>query len=107
MKQQEAVARFLAGERLCILEYRTGKAEVITWRDDSGRRMTAPIVKHAMESSTDAIGVSERVPDDFDIANFRPRKKGEKCVVHIASISVTRGAIQIQAAAIEPLEAGA
>jgi len=107
MKEKDVIQRVMEGERLCVLEYRTGKSETITWRDPSGRRMTAPIVKHAMESKHDAISVSERVPDDFDIANFRPRKKGERVVVHIASLTITRGAIQIQAAAIEPLEPGA
>jgi len=97
----------MSGERLVVLEYRTGKAEVITWRDDSGRIMTAPIVKHAMESATDAVSVSERVPENYDIGSFRARKKGEKCVVHVQSITVVRGAIQIQASAIDSLESGA
>lgn len=94
----QAVQMFKDGHAVVLAEYRSSEASVLEWRDrQSGRAMSAPVLKHVVEFGPKSVQVSERVPDTFNTTNYvSPIKKGERCLVSIFSMDVTKGAISVR-----------
>jgi len=92
----EALAQLQGGVFGAFVEYRMSTAEVINWRDKAtGKAMSAPIVRHTVETATASIAVAERVPDDFNVAAFKPTiKKGAKCFLVMSEYMTERGSVK-------------
>jgi len=93
IKLEEAVKRLSGGEVGAIAEYRFSKAEVMKWRDkESGKPLSAPILRHTVETAGQTIAITERVADDFDVLNYKPQfVKGQKVLVTITELTTVRG----------------
>lgn len=90
---------FESGKPVLIVEYRSSKAERITWRDKTSKAMTsAPMLRHTCEAVDGSCYiVSERVPENFDVDKFQPSMaKGSKAVLLFSSMSTERGITQFQ-----------
>lgn len=107
MTEQEAIKRFLAGDAIRIVEYRSTHAERIEWTDkDTGKAMTAPICRHTVEGGIESIAVGERLPNEADVTKVvSPFKKGDKCVFLYTSVRRDRGNVSGQGT-LEPLAGG-
>jgi hypothetical protein len=111
MTEADAIRRFLGGEPVRIVEYRSTNAQRIKWTDkDTGKALEAPICKHDVEGAPDgrsgvveAISVSERLPEDADVETMKsPFKKGERVVLVYFSQMTLKGAHSAQGR-LEPL----
>ena len=91
---------FEAGVLSCVGEYRMSKAEMINWRDkDSGRAMSAPVLRHTLELNGASIQVQERVPDGTKLEDIHvPLKKGDIVVLRVSEWTVTRGLVSCRGA---------
>jgi len=86
-----------AGSPLVIVEYRSTRTDFIQWRDKTtGKAMSAHLLIHVCECGAVTMNVQERMPDGWDGKQLpaMPIKRGEKCVLHFASWTVNRGAVQ-------------
>jgi len=94
MTKLDLTKAFEAGELVLQMEYRTSKAETITWRDKVSKgTMTAPVLRHTVEGKTGSFAVSERVDEKtFDPAKYVPPfKKGEMVCLRFTSALTERG----------------
>lgn len=101
----QAVSEWKAGNLIALVEYRSSKAEPITWSDrETGRAMKAVTLTHVVENDKTSMIVSERVPETFDYANYVPPfKKGEKVLVQITSVARAKGVTTLYGT-LEPLD---
>jgi hypothetical protein len=93
--RKQATDLFLNGAPVVIVEYRSGQAEQIQWRDkETGKTLTAVITRHTVEAGTRSIAIAgERTEEGFTVGDFRPvAKKGQMCLWHIASFTQSKGA---------------
>lgn len=92
-KKSEIMARIEKGERLIVCEYRSSKLETLNWRDkDTGKSMSAAVVRHTLESGPDSVTVNERTGNDFDAAKWvPPAKKGQMVALHFTEFKTERG----------------
>lgn len=84
----------MAGEMLCLVEYRSTEAAIINWRNkETGRPESMPSITHTVESGNTSIKVRERVQDP----NWKPEgyvspfKKGSIVVLHLESLMREKG----------------
>jgi len=93
MKKAEAIKQWEVGSFLIPVEFRKSIAEVIAWRDKAtGKAMTAPVVRHTVETATATLTVNERVPDDFNVGNFKqPFEKGKRVLLSVTELHQERG----------------
>jgi hypothetical protein len=106
--KDQAVSKFLAGEPIVFVEYRSSKAEVIKWRDKESRRvLTAAVLRHTVETDSGAIVVNERLsaefPDEVAQAQFCEYYKsvfvkGSKVLLHLKSLSTVKGIVMADGA---------
>jgi len=81
------------GTPLALVEYRSGKAETITYRDKTtGRSATMKLITHNVEAGNNAVQIGERVPDEQNLTDWQPPfKKGSQCVLVIESFTKDKG----------------
>ena len=93
MTMKEAQDLFLKGEKILLCDYRFGKAEVINYRDKTdGKAKSFTTVRHTIEIGDASYQVSERVPEGFDAANYKPTiSKGQRCVLLFDRFAVQSG----------------
>jgi len=93
MKLAQAIEQWQQGARLLFGEYRSSKAETINYRDKETRQMTQlKMLRHVVEVGSDSVMVGERVPDNFNPAEYKsPFTRGQKVVVHIDSLLIEKG----------------
>lgn len=84
-----------AGGFVAIGEYRHSKSEMINWRDkQTGRPMTAPVLRHTVEFGDQSVAVSERVPDGMKLEDIKVEfHKGETVVLHIEELTRSMGLV--------------
>lgn len=90
---------FDAGTLMVQLEYRSSKCENISWRDKNPPHATLKgvAVTHSCENNTEAIIISERVPDDFDVKTFAPPfKRGQKVICYFDDVSKNKGVMTLR-----------
>lgn len=106
MKKADVTNAMLAGAFLIVAEYRSGAAEVINWRDkDTGRALSATVLRHVIEVGQHSVTVNERVPEGAKVEDIKfPAKKGDKVLLHLSSMETTKGMISVRGR-IEPIEA--
>lgn len=92
-KKSEIMDRVMRGERVIICEYRSSKMENIAWRDkESGKAMSAAVIRHTLESGPDSVTVNERTAADFDSSKWvAPAKKGQLVALHFTEFKTERG----------------
>lgn len=92
----DATKQWQAGRLVFVVEYRHSTAENINWRDkQSGKAMTAGILRHTVETENSVIIVSERTGQDFNPATYvSPLKKGQKVALWLSSLATERGVTQ-------------
>jgi hypothetical protein len=103
--QDDAIKNFQAGIPCLIVEFRSSKAERITWRDKTTREtMTAPLLRHCVESANGTpYVVNERVDATFDPDAFKQTfVRGSKVFLEYVSSESMRGIIHF-AGTIRPL----
>lgn len=95
MTLSEASKLFLAGGRLLVGEYRSSKAENITWRDkQSGKPMHAATLRHIVECGGDSVVVSDYLPDGQTAEGYKPPfTKGQPVIISVTSIQVDKGLV--------------
>ena len=93
MSKTEVSERVLRGEFLAVGEYRHSRAEMINWRDkQTGRAMSAPVLRHTVEFDSQTIAVSERVPDGTKLEDIHVAfKKGEVVVLLLETMERNLG----------------
>jgi len=93
MTKSELVERVLKGEPLLAVEYRSSKAERISYRDkETKTAQVLVLLSHTVENATGSIRVSERVEDTFDPDKYvAPYEKGARVVLVLQSLQVARG----------------
>lgn len=98
LTNQEAVDLFKAGNVVALGEYRSSKPETIHYRDkESGRAAEFSQLRHTVEFGAESVQVSERVAEDFKPSEYKPPfKKGEKVLVQITAMEVSRGLISVR-----------
>src|ERR1044072_6989131 len=86
-------AEWERGDFIAVGEYRLSKAEMISWRDkQTGRAMTAPMLRHTVEFAAGSVQVAERVPENTRIEDIAvPFRKGERVVVYFSELAQRRG----------------
>ena len=86
-------AEWERGEFIAVGEYRLSKAEMISWRDkQTGRAMTAPMLRHTVEFAAGSVQVAERVPENTRIEDIAvPFRKGERVVVYFSELAQSKG----------------
>lgn len=97
MTEKEFVEQVQAGGLLVLGEYRMSKSEMIAWRDkQTGRPMTAPVLRHTVEFGDMAVAVSERLPDSVtkleDVPAI-PFRKGQRVVLHLDELTRSLGMV--------------
>lgn len=100
MTEKEFMQRARAGEFLAVGEYRHSKKEMINWRDkQTGRPMTAPVLRHTIECGDQSIAVNERLPDSIgkleDVPPV-PWKKGQSIVLLLSGLEREKGLLTAQ-----------
>lgn len=95
MKKGEVAALVMAGGKFLIGEYRSTKVDHINWRDgQTGRALSADIVKHTVEFGNDTIIIQERQPEGFNPVEYRPPyKKGQPVAWFIETLENSKGAL--------------
>lgn len=93
MKKADAVKLWESGAMCVVVEFRRSIAETISWRDKtSGKALTAPVVRHTVESGIATITVNERVADDFNVAAFKPPfEKGARVLLQFTELHTEKG----------------
>jgi len=84
------------GEFIAIGEYRMSKAEEISWRDkQTGRAMSAPILRHTIEFGSLGVSVSERVPEGRKLEDIKVvgLHKGDKVAVYLTELLTQKGMV--------------
>lgn len=106
LTRAQAVEMWRQGKTIFFGEYRSSETETITWRDrQSGKTLTAPVLRHVVEFGNKSVVVSERVPDTFNPAEYSaPAKKGQPVVVDVASMETERGMISVRGALIPVID---
>lgn len=100
MTEKEFLQRARAGEFVTVGEYRHSKKEMINWRDkQTGRPMTAPVLRHTVECGDNSVTVSERLPDT--VQNLEqvppvPWTKGEMVALLFEGLSKEKGLLTAQ-----------
>ena len=86
---------WLKGAFCALGEYRSSKAEMISWRDKaSGRPMSAPMLRHTVEFGEQSVAVSERVPDNTKLEDIKvPFIKGERVFLVVSEYTTTKGLV--------------
>ena len=89
----QAVELFKGGEKVIMCEYRFGKAERVNYRDKAtGKPASFANIRHTVEVGDSSFLVSERVPDDYKVEEFKPRiPKGAKCLLNFDRFMVQSG----------------
>jgi len=105
-KMADLVNDFKNGVPVLIVEYRKGMAETISWRDKaSGKAMTAPVVRHTVETASASVSVAERVEDTFDTSKFvQPFAKGAKVAFYPSEMTTERGQLSARGVIVGILE---
>lgn len=107
MNETTFINRVRAGAVLAVGEYRHSKAEMIAWRDkQTGRAMTAPVLRHTVELGDQSVAVSERVPDSITKLEDLPPvpfKKGQMVVLHVEELTRNLGQFSARGK-LEPFE---
>lgn len=97
MDEKTFLNRTRAGEFLAVGEYRHSKCETINWRDkQTGRAMTAPVLRHTVEFGDQSVAVSERLPDNITKEEEVPPvkwKKGQLVVLRITELTRNLGLV--------------
>lgn len=95
MDESTFLHRVRAGEVLAVGEYRHSKAEMINWRDkQTGKAMTAPVLRHTVEFGDTSVAISEQVPEGMKIEDIKwPWKKGQSVVLHLEEWSRNLGLV--------------
>jgi len=71
MKEQEFQKLASAGNPVVVVEFRSSKAEKITWRDkETKKSLSAPVVRHTVECGEVSVGVGERVDENYDVSKM-------------------------------------
>jgi len=96
IKPEELAKKFQAGFIGFVGEFRFSSAETMKWRDKTtGKAMTAPILRHTVETATATVSITERVEDDFDVKAFVPEfKKGDRVMVELTELENERGSLK-------------
>lgn len=95
MKQAELIKRVLAGEILALGEYRHSKKEMLEWRDkQTGKALSAPILRHTVEFGDVSVAVSERVKDGTKLEDVNwPWVKSQRVVLRVQEIESKLGMV--------------
>jgi len=106
MEKKIAIEKFLAGEPVIILEYRSSKCEQIEWRDkQSKEKMVGVFLRHNCESAAGVpFSVSERVTDKtLTPESYKaPFKRGTPVVLVYRSMITEKGHTSFNGS-LEPL----
>jgi len=106
MKQPDAIKNWLAGVPLMVVEFRKSSAETINWRDKvTGKAMTAPVLKHTVETEKTTLLVNERVDETFDVSSYKSQfVKGAKVLLEFSEWHTEKGQTSCRGKLL-PLEA--
>jgi hypothetical protein len=100
----DAIGLFKKGHQVVVVEYRNSVAETITWRDkESQKAMSAPILRHNVETETGPMVVDERQGEGFRPEDYKaPFKKGQRCLLHFNDMETQRGVLRARGV-LQPL----
>jgi len=95
MDEKTFQSRVRSGEFLAVGEYRHSKSEMLNWRDkQTGRAMSAPILRHTVEFGDSSVAVSERVPEGTKLEDIKiPFVKGELVVLAFEELTRNLGLV--------------
>jgi len=95
MDEKTFQSRVRLGEFLAVGEYRHSKSEMLNWRDkQTGRAMSAPVLRHTVEFGDTSVAVSERVPEGTKLEDIKvPFVKGELVVLQLEELTRNLGLI--------------
>jgi hypothetical protein len=94
LKVADAVERFKAGKLVVMLEYRSGRADSITYRDKLTRQpMVLQKISHSLEFADGTqVTLNERVPDNARLDGWQPPfAKGTRVLVTVSRFVVEKG----------------
>lgn len=93
MTKDKAMSGFLAGELLCIGEYRMSEASIVDYRDKTtGKPASFPSIKHTVEFGRRSVTVQDRAPEGFRVEGFvEPFKKGQHVICHVSDWFLEKG----------------
>jgi len=98
MKESEIAAAVIRGEHLVVGEFRSGKVEVIKYRDKTTRAaMEFSAIRYNVEFAGEAVKVTERVPEGTQvtpeyIAAWKPPfPKGTAVVLRVVTWVTAKG----------------
>lgn len=95
MNEQSFLKRVRAGEFLAVGEYRHSRKEMLNWRDkQTGRAMSAPVLRHTVEFGENSVSVSERVPEGTKLEDISVSwHKGEAVVLRVEEMTRNLGLV--------------
>lgn len=95
MNDSEAMEAVKRGQAVMLCEYRGFSGDVMTWNDKTtGRRKTAPIAVHRLETETESLSITEFLEEDADVDEMEaPFKKGEKCWLLVEALKNEKGTL--------------
>lgn len=93
MTKKTAVELFQQGHPLLVVEYRSGSAEAVKYRDkETGRDAGFDLATHNVEAGNLTLQVSDFLPDGAKITDWvQPFKKGTLCVLRLKSLRTEKG----------------
>jgi len=93
MKQADITKAVLAGEILVVGTYLNGRLDTIKIRNkQTGAMRDAHIARQLIITETDAMPVTEFLPDDVSPSDWKPGfKKGDAVVVRVKGLSMDKG----------------
>jgi len=94
MTKKSAVESWQQGAPLMVVEYRSGQAESMSFRDkETGRQREFSKCSHHVEAGSLSIQVSEFLPDGQSVAGWTaPFKKGTIVLFKVKSLTSEKGA---------------
>jgi hypothetical protein len=90
---KDAAELWRQGAQCLVVEYRNTVAEVIQWRDrETQKMMTAPVLRHNVETQSGPLIVQERTGEGFDAAAYKsPFTKGQRYLLWFSELATQRG----------------
>jgi len=91
--EKDAVAAFLSGQRVALVEYRFGKAETVHYRDkQTGKAAEFTSIRHTVEGPEGSYILTERVADGFKADEWKPEiAKGTRCLLKFSRYMEEKG----------------
>jgi hypothetical protein len=93
MKQADLLNKINSGTPCAVLEYRSTQVDKIEWRDkESGRQQVMKKATHNCEAGTQALAISEMLPENADLTTYKPPfQKGQMVVWEVSKLTMEKG----------------